>query len=234
MGRRPSTPRPRAAAPASSRAIRCMPSAATTSRRGSPRPATPSSSRPAATPTSSSGVTASRRSTSWAGSACGRCASSSRTTTRARRRAATSTPACPRCRSRMAASTSRSARTCCSSTAPSSTRRSTARRSARCAASPREVRIFPLLALDGSRSPFVDACVAEARAAGAEAEMVRVPYEFQRGGNEMLLTACWRSRCVERTSSEPRRPSARRSDPSPRLRCAALRSHSLRQGAAAA
>lgn len=49
-----------------------------------------------------------------------------------------------------------------------------------------EARIFPLLALDGSRSPFVDACVAEARAAGAEAEMVRVPYEFQRGGNEML------------------------------------------------
>ena len=49
-----------------------------------------------------------------------------------------------------------------------------------------EVRIFPLLALDGSRSPFVDACVADARAAGVEAEMVRVPYEFQRGGNEML------------------------------------------------
>ncbi len=48
------------------------------------------------------------------------------------------------------------------------------------------MRIFPLLALDGSRSPFVEACVAEARAAGAEAEMVRVPYEFQRGGNEML------------------------------------------------
>ena len=42
-----------------------------------------------------------------------------------------------------AASTSRSARTCCSSTAPSSTRRSTARRSARCAASPREVRDLP-------------------------------------------------------------------------------------------
>jgi hypothetical protein len=49
-----------------------------------------------------------------------------------------------------------------------------------------EARIFPLLALDGSRSPFVDACVAEARAAGAEVEMVRVPYEFQKGGNEML------------------------------------------------
>jgi hypothetical protein len=49
-----------------------------------------------------------------------------------------------------------------------------------------EARIFPLLALDGARSPFVEACVAEARAAGAAVEMVRVPYEFQRGGNEML------------------------------------------------
>ena len=49
-----------------------------------------------------------------------------------------------------------------------------------------DVRVFPLLALDGSRSPFVDACVAEARAAGAEVDVVKVPYEFQRGGNEML------------------------------------------------
>ena len=52
-----------------------------------------------------------------------------------------------------------------------------------------EVRVFPLLALDGSRSPFVDACVSEARAAGSEAETVRVHYEFQRGGNEMLRCA---------------------------------------------
>jgi hypothetical protein len=49
-----------------------------------------------------------------------------------------------------------------------------------------EVRVFPLLALDGSRSPFVDACVEEARATGAVAETVAVSYEFQRGGNEML------------------------------------------------
>ena len=49
-----------------------------------------------------------------------------------------------------------------------------------------EVRIFPLLALDGSRSPFVDACLADARASGLEAVIERVEYEFQRGGNEML------------------------------------------------
>jgi hypothetical protein len=49
-----------------------------------------------------------------------------------------------------------------------------------------DVRIFPLLALDGSRSPFVESCVAEARAAGADAAIERVDYEFQRGGNEML------------------------------------------------
>ena len=50
-----------------------------------------------------------------------------------------------------------------------------------------EVRIFPLLALDGSRSPFVDACRRGARERPARRpKMVRVPYEFQRGGNEML------------------------------------------------
>jgi hypothetical protein len=49
-----------------------------------------------------------------------------------------------------------------------------------------EVRIFPLLALDGSRSPFVEAGEAEARAAGVDAAIERVAYEFQRGGNEML------------------------------------------------
>jgi len=49
-----------------------------------------------------------------------------------------------------------------------------------------EVRIFPLLALDGSRSPFVDACLAEAGTSGLEATIERVEYEFQCGGNEML------------------------------------------------
>ena len=49
-----------------------------------------------------------------------------------------------------------------------------------------EVRVFPLLALDGSRSPFVEACLASAAATGATATIEHVDYEFQRGGNEML------------------------------------------------
>ena len=49
-----------------------------------------------------------------------------------------------------------------------------------------EVRIFPLLTLAGSRSPFVDACLAEARACGREATTEPVDYEFQRGGREMF------------------------------------------------
>lgn len=49
-----------------------------------------------------------------------------------------------------------------------------------------EVRIFPLLTLAGTRSPFVDACIAEARACGREATAEPVDYEFQRGGREMF------------------------------------------------
>jgi hypothetical protein len=50
----------------------------------------------------------------------------------------------------------------------------------------REVRIFPLLALGGQRSPYVDAIAGTVRDAGAEVTIERVPYEFQRGGNEMM------------------------------------------------
>jgi SAM-dependent methyltransferase len=49
-----------------------------------------------------------------------------------------------------------------------------------------ETRIFPLLALGGKRSPFVDACVADLVGLGYEARIETVPYEFQRGGNHML------------------------------------------------
>ena len=49
-----------------------------------------------------------------------------------------------------------------------------------------EVRVFPLLDLSANKSPHVDAVVADARSTGYHAEMVRVDYEFQRGGNEML------------------------------------------------
>ena len=49
-----------------------------------------------------------------------------------------------------------------------------------------EVRVFPLLALGGARSPFVETCAGLLRSAGCEVSIERVPYEFQRGGNEML------------------------------------------------
>lgn len=49
-----------------------------------------------------------------------------------------------------------------------------------------EVRIFPLLALGGERSPFVAGCVEDLREAGRSVFIEKVPYEFQRGGNEML------------------------------------------------
>ena len=50
----------------------------------------------------------------------------------------------------------------------------------------REVRIFPLLALGGAPSPLVEPNVAALRARGREVSIETVPYEFQRGGNQML------------------------------------------------
>jgi len=50
----------------------------------------------------------------------------------------------------------------------------------------REVRIFPLLALGGKPSPCVNLVADQARAAGHDVVIERVPYEFQRGGNEMM------------------------------------------------
>jgi hypothetical protein len=50
----------------------------------------------------------------------------------------------------------------------------------------REVRVFPLVALGGRPSPYVDLVAAEARAAGHEVLIERVPYEFQRGANKMM------------------------------------------------
>jgi len=50
----------------------------------------------------------------------------------------------------------------------------------------REVRIFPLLALGGKPSPCVKLVADQARAAGHDVVIERVPYEFQRGGNEMM------------------------------------------------
>ncbi len=50
----------------------------------------------------------------------------------------------------------------------------------------REVRIFPLLALGGQPSPYLSAVVDHLRASGHEVSIETVPYEFQRGGNQMM------------------------------------------------
>lgn len=49
-----------------------------------------------------------------------------------------------------------------------------------------EVRIFPLLALDCNRSPHIEPVRSDCAAAGLTVEIVAVPYEFQRGGNQMM------------------------------------------------
>ncbi len=49
-----------------------------------------------------------------------------------------------------------------------------------------EVRIFPLVDLEGDRSLHVAPVIEAVREHGADAEIVRVPYEFRRGANEML------------------------------------------------
>ena len=50
----------------------------------------------------------------------------------------------------------------------------------------REVRIFPLLALGSRPSPYVETIAAAVRQAGCDVSIEAVPYEFQRGGNQML------------------------------------------------
>jgi hypothetical protein len=49
-----------------------------------------------------------------------------------------------------------------------------------------EVRIFPVLALGGRPSPFLPSLIRQLRDEGHQATLERVPYEFQRGGNEMM------------------------------------------------
>jgi hypothetical protein len=54
-----------------------------------------------------------------------------------------------------------------------------------------EVRIFPLLELGSRKSRHLDAVVAHLRDAGLAIRIAVVPYEFQKGGNQMLI-ACAR------------------------------------------
>jgi hypothetical protein len=50
----------------------------------------------------------------------------------------------------------------------------------------REVRIFPLLGLDAQRSAHVEGIISNLTAAGYAVQIEQVPYEFQRGGNQMM------------------------------------------------
>ncbi len=52
-----------------------------------------------------------------------------------------------------------------------------------------EARIFPLMESYGRRSPHVEPVVQRLEAGGYHADVRGVPYEFQRGGNEMLVVA---------------------------------------------
>ena len=49
-----------------------------------------------------------------------------------------------------------------------------------------EVRIFPLLTYDAVRSPYVEPAIEHLKTTRKFVSIERVPYEFQRGGNEML------------------------------------------------
>ncbi|UOA09954.1 class I SAM-dependent methyltransferase [Methylobacter sp. S3L5C] len=51
----------------------------------------------------------------------------------------------------------------------------------------REVRIFPLLTLDGTYSPHLDFVTESLANQGYRIEIKTVLYEFQKGGNEMLI-----------------------------------------------
>lgn len=53
----------------------------------------------------------------------------------------------------------------------------------------REVRVFPLLALDGRPSPHLPAVIAAFSGAPWQLEIRPVAYEFQKGGNRMLRIA---------------------------------------------
>jgi len=50
----------------------------------------------------------------------------------------------------------------------------------------REVKVFPLLDMEAQKSVHLEAAMAALTVAGYEPQVVVVPYEFQRGGNQML------------------------------------------------
>jgi hypothetical protein len=53
-----------------------------------------------------------------------------------------------------------------------------------------EVRIFPLVGLDAKPYPYLDEILSFLDSAGVKSEMVKVPFEFQKGANQMLKISC--------------------------------------------
>ncbi len=49
------------------------------------------------------------------------------------------------------------------------------------------VRIFPLLKLDGEPSPYVESVIQELSSSGFDVQIQGVAYEFQKGGNQMMM-----------------------------------------------
>ena len=64
----------------------------------------------------------------------------------------------------------------------------------------REVRIFPLLALDGRPSPYV-ANLMDDLSGSWEVAVETVAYEFQRGGNQMMRVRRHRTEVVKMRAS---------------------------------
>ena len=183
MARRASTRKRRAAARGSSPAIRSIAGDARRSGSASPRPATRSSSRPGATPASSSGTD------SVGGGARpgppGRDAGIPGRLRRAGPRDDTSKRSCRRCRLPTRPSTWRCARISCSSTPASSARRFIGRRFRRCAAWPPRS-ASSRCSRSAGRRRRLSTGVGELRDAGYDVSIEDVPYEFQRGGNQMM------------------------------------------------
>jgi hypothetical protein len=50
----------------------------------------------------------------------------------------------------------------------------------------KEVRIFPLISLDGKPSPYIDIVIQNLLSKGVNVQEQTVPYEFQKGANHML------------------------------------------------
>lgn len=50
----------------------------------------------------------------------------------------------------------------------------------------KQVRIFPLLKLGGERSPYLKPVTEYFSQNGCNVQVINVPYEFQKDGNEML------------------------------------------------